>query len=184
MYMSMKQKVFVKEYLTCWNGTEAARRAGYKCPRQSATENLSKPYIMEAIDERLEALGMAADEALMRLSKQARGDLGDFMEISTMGFSIALLEKDAEGNFKRKNTHLLKKIKQKTTTIIGKSESADDREIHETEIELYDAQSALKTILQLHQQTRQPALKVEIEGFDALLDKVYSDAEDEEAQAE
>ena len=51
-----KQRIFIKEYLTVYNGSEAARRAGYsiKCAHQQAYENLRKPKIKEIIDRGLE----------------------------------------------------------------------------------------------------------------------------------
>jgi hypothetical protein len=45
---------------------------------------------------------------------------------------------------------LIKKIKQKTVTIMGKGEDAEDTEIHTTEIEIHDSQSALDKILRVH----------------------------------
>lgn len=88
---------------------------------------------------------MGADEALKLLADHARGDIGEFMDINGMGFSLQLLDKD--GN--RKNTRVIKKIKQKTTTFIAKNESDEDREVHETEIELYDAQAAIDKVLRV-----------------------------------
>lgn len=54
MTATLKQKAFVDFYVTCRNGAEAARRAGYseKTARQIATENLSKPVILAAIAEK------------------------------------------------------------------------------------------------------------------------------------
>ena len=45
--LTEKQKRFCDEYLIDLNATQAAIRAGYseKTARQTATENLSKPYI-------------------------------------------------------------------------------------------------------------------------------------------
>jgi phage terminase small subunit len=53
--LTPKQRVFVEEYLVDLNGTQAAIRAGYSTDsaRQIASENLSKPYIAEAIDKAL-----------------------------------------------------------------------------------------------------------------------------------
>jgi len=49
--LTARQERFIVEYLECQNGAEAARRAGYSehTARQMANENLSKPYIKEAI---------------------------------------------------------------------------------------------------------------------------------------
>jgi len=50
-----RQQVFVDEYLKCFNGTEAARRAGYsaKSARQTASDLLKEPRISFAIDEKM-----------------------------------------------------------------------------------------------------------------------------------
>ena len=82
---------------------------------------------------------------------EARGDIGMFMDVSTTGWNIDLLQRDANGELihdaagnviRKPETKLIKKLKQKVTTIIGKAEDGEDREIIETEIELYDAQAA------------------------------------------
>lgn len=54
MNLTAKQQRFVDEYLIDGNGARAARSAGYSenSARQIATENLSKLYIQEAIDEK------------------------------------------------------------------------------------------------------------------------------------
>jgi hypothetical protein len=74
--LTTKQRVFVEEYLRCWNGAEAARRAGYKKPYISACENLRKPYIADIIAERIKEKAMSADEILAHLSDIARFDSG------------------------------------------------------------------------------------------------------------
>ncbi|HEM2864649.1 terminase small subunit [Streptococcus suis] len=54
----MKQRKFIDEYIICGNATEAAIKAGYsqKTAGMAGSENLKKPYIKSAIDERLMAL--------------------------------------------------------------------------------------------------------------------------------
>ena len=145
--MNNKQRVFVEEYLKCWNATEAAKRAGYseRTAYSHGARLLKDVEISDAIEERLKELHMSTDEALQLLAEQARGDLGEFMDISSVGFNLDLL--DADGN--KKNTRLIRKIKQRTTTFIAKKESDEDREVTETEIELYDAQSAIDKILKV-----------------------------------
>ena len=147
MALTNKQRVFVNEYLRCWNATEAALRAGYssRSARQIGQQNLSKHDISAEIQSRLQEIHMSADEALALLADHARGDIGEFMDVSQMGFNLQLL--DEEGN--RKNTRVIKKIKQKTTTFIAKKESDEDREVHEIELELYDAQAAIDKVLRV-----------------------------------
>nr|WP_288555619.1 terminase small subunit [uncultured Mediterraneibacter sp.] len=76
--MTEKQKRFCDEYLIDLNATQAAIRAGYseKTARQTAAENLSKPYIREYINKRLaekEAELIAdQDEVLRTLTRVLR----------------------------------------------------------------------------------------------------------------
>jgi phage terminase small subunit len=145
--LTNKQRVFIDEYLQCWNATEAARRAGYS--ERTATvighENLTKPDIRAEIETRLSEKHMSADEALTLLADMARGDLGEFMDVTPSGFVLDLLNDDGS----RKNTRLIRKIKQRVTTFLAKKESDEDREIIETEIELYDAQAAIDKVLRV-----------------------------------
>ena len=73
--MTPKEEQFVKEYTIDWNGAAAARRAGYSAgsARQIAYEMLTKPYIKEAIKERIAELAMEQDEILARFGDMARG---------------------------------------------------------------------------------------------------------------
>jgi hypothetical protein len=74
---------------------------------------------------------------LKLFADHARGDMGEFLDVSGMGFNLDLQEAK-----KRGLTKLIKKVKQKTTIFLSKKESEEDREVHELEIELYDAQAA------------------------------------------
>ncbi|MBM3149599.1 MAG: terminase small subunit, partial [Chloroflexi bacterium] len=119
-----KQRLFVEAYLECWNATEAARQAGYKgnyaTLRTIGCQNLTKLNIREQISERLKAKAMSADEVLMRLAEQARGDISEFIR------SGGVIDWEAV----KHRGHLIKKI----CHTAGKQSS----------IELYDAQSALE----------------------------------------
>lgn len=149
MSLSPKHRAFVNEYLDCFNATEAYMRVYAPKRRETAEVNasrlLSNAMVAEAIEARIKEKTMKVDEALARLSDMARGDLADFMDISGMGFSIALREAKEAGK-----THLIKKVKQKTTTFLAKSESDEDREVHEIEIELHDPQAAIDKLLKVN----------------------------------
>lgn len=136
--MRNKQRAFIEEYFKDWNATQAALRAGYS-PRSAYSigqENLKKPEIAVAIKQRIDEKAMSADEVLSRLAEHARGDMGDFLDIGPMGFEIDL-DKAKELGI----THLIKKARMKTIITMGKNDQ--DTEIHDMEIELYDAQAAL-----------------------------------------
>ena len=139
--LTAKQQVFVSEYLKCFNAAEAARRAGYseKTARSVGLETLTKPYIKSQIDARLSEIHMSADEALKLLADMGRGDIGDLIDDN------GLL--DIQTAREKGMTKLLRKIKQKTITRIGKTDNDDDVEITEIEFEMYSAKDAIDTIL-------------------------------------
>ena len=151
--LSKKQKLFVEYYLQTWNATQAAIKAGYSKKSAAVTghNNIRKTNIAEEIKRRVDEVCMSSDEALTLLSDQARGDFADLAEITTAGFEFKLMEKDDEGNvIINPNTKLVKKIKQKVTTYLSKSKDGDDREVIDTELELYSAQRALELIGKAH----------------------------------
>jgi len=148
--MNAKQEIFVNEYLKDHNATQAAIRAGYskKTARAIGSRLLTDVDISEAIKARVSELVMDSEEVLTRLADIARGDITDLMDVTHTGFVIDLTGDTPNG--KNPNTKLIKKIKQKVTTYLAKSESQEDREIVETDIELYSAQEALNTIAKLN----------------------------------
>lgn len=149
MALSGKQIAFVNEYLVDCNATQAAIRAGYseKTAYAIGWENLRKPEIIEAI----RAKSMGAEEVLLSLTDIARGNIADLMALTPGGFTFELMIKDQDGNLKpNPKLKLVRKIKQKVTTILGKKEDDEDREIIETELELYNAQDALVTLGKFH----------------------------------
>jgi hypothetical protein len=72
------EKVWLEEYLKCWNATEAARRAGYAWPRRMGSRKLDK--FEDEIQGRIDKLVMSADEALVRLSEIARGEWAEYIK--------------------------------------------------------------------------------------------------------
>lgn len=130
MSLTDKQRIFVDEYLKCWNATEAARRAKYEGNHVTLAavgyENLRKPHIKEIIDQRLKESAMSADEVLMRLAMQARSNIADFAHVETSA-DLRALNGDAL---------VIKKFKKFI------SRSGDET----IELELYDSQSALQLI--------------------------------------
>ena len=78
--MNKRQQRFVDEYMIDLNATQAAIRAGYfpGTASQQASRLLSKDYIQQAIDERIEELRTAktaeAQEILEHLTSVMRGE--------------------------------------------------------------------------------------------------------------
>lgn len=144
--LSKADEVFVSEYLLCFNATAAYKKAHPSAKSTTAATNgwklLRKAEIRDAITARLDEVHMGADEALKLTADIARGDITDF--ITPFGnVDVDLLKTSGKGR-------LVKKIKQKTVTKIGKGESDEDTEVLETELELYDAQGAIRDILKIH----------------------------------
>lgn len=138
-----KQRRFVDEYVVCLNGTEAARRAGYdgddRVLAVIASQNLRKLSITRAIDEALKEFAMPANEVLAQLTDIGRGDIGDVLNNGR----IDLIEARRRGK-----SQLVKRFREKVTTYTDKD--GKDHEQVETEIELYDRQSALNTLAKFH----------------------------------
>lgn len=83
MSLTNKRRVFVEQYLQCWNASEAARRAGY-AHRSEGPRLLSNADIQVYINLRLADMQMSADEVLNRLADHARDD--------SKGISLRALE--------------------------------------------------------------------------------------------
>jgi len=151
--LTAKQKRFIDEYVICLNGTEAARRAQYDGDDATlaviASQNLRKLNISRAIGERLDQFAMPANEVLSQLTDIARDDITDALN-AFGGIDI--------GEAKRRGkSHLIKRYKTKVTTITDKDGS--EKEIIETEIEMYDRLAALQTLAKYHDLTN--TIKVE-----------------------
>ena len=153
MSVTKKNQVFIAEYLKDLNGTQAAIRAGYseRSARSQACRLLTNADIKAEIDAQIAERIMSADEVKLRLADIARGDMADLMDVKSSGFTLELMKRDENGELVvKEETKLIKKIKQKVTTFLAKNESQEDREVVETELELYNAQEALNTLSKFH----------------------------------
>ena len=128
MALNNKQQAFVSEYLTCWNASEAARRAGYNGQANVVGPRmLANVSIKAEISQRLKEKHLSADEVLYRLAEQARGEHSAYLlPNGTVNYG-AILEAG--------KGHLVHKVKQ---TKYG------------NEIEFYDAQAALVHLGRAH----------------------------------
>jgi phage terminase small subunit len=98
--LTPKQEAFVREYLVDLNGAAAARRAGYSqnSAKQIASENLTKPDVMLAIEEAFAALGgITRIRIVDELGAIAFADIGDFVDWSNETQRIAADIKKALG---------------------------------------------------------------------------------------
>jgi phage terminase small subunit len=145
MGLTNKQRAFIAEYLRDFNATQAAIRAGYseKTAYSIGQRLLKNVEVSEAIKSEIDERYMTSEEVGLRLSDMARGDMGDFLDISGVGFNIDL-DKAKELGL----TKLIKKVKQRTT-ITSKS-GGEEEENHWIEFELYDALAALVQLGRVH----------------------------------
>lgn len=158
MALTNKRRVFVEEYLKCWNASEAARRAGYKKARTQGSFLLTIVDIQVEIHRRIDEIVMEADEIQKRYSDIARGDISDFMDIERMSFSLNLHKAKELGL-----THLIKKVKQRTRYI---KPGTDDEEMEVyTEIELHGSLEALRDLAKMRK-LFSDAANININTFD------------------
>ena len=148
--LSIRDQETLREYFTNgYNGTKAWMvthpDASYESAKANASRWLTNANVKAAIERHLETIQMSAEEAAVRLSDIARGDIAQLMDISSVGFNLDMAKAKELGL-----TKLIKKVRQKTTIHLAKSESDEDREVTELEIELYPADAALRDILKLH----------------------------------
>lgn len=155
-----KQKSFADYYVgeAHFNGTKAAELAGYKGNKATlaavAYENLRKPQIKAYIDERLAALTMPANAVLARLTEIAEGRVDDVLNEDG--------KFDLETARANKKTHLIKKLKRKSTSkkidAFSEENPEDESETtietslvyEEVEFELYSAHEALRDLGKYH----------------------------------
>ena len=154
MALTARRQAFVDEYLKCWNASEAARVAGYAAPGVEGHRLLKIAEISEEIQRRVTERAMSADEVLVRLAEQARGDMSDFVSfvpgIKLPFFDLAKAHE--AGKF-----GLVKKLKY------GKD--------GEVEFELYDAQAALVQLGKVHKLfTDKQDVTIEGEALRVVLD--------------
>lgn len=156
MTLNAKQKVFIEEYLICWNASEAARRAGYNGQANIIGPRLlSNVIIRTEIDNRLSEMRMSSNEVLKRLSDMARADIADFVRVSK---PTDLLRPRYKGK-----THVIKKFKK--TTVHTRTGDT----IVTTELELYDSRSTLVDLGRHHKLFTD---RIEVTWKDELTDLV------------
>jgi len=142
--LSKKHQRVLDEYLLCFNQTRAYQKVYPKTTYDSAkalASNLFTDVNFSAhVSARLEDVHMNADEALKLTADIARGDVSGYLN-TFGGIDIDKV---------RENGRLIKKIRTRTITKIGKTDTDEDTEITDTEIELYPADSAIERILKMH----------------------------------
>ncbi len=152
--LTEKERILCHEYIIDWNGTRAAKKAGYteKAPRQAAYDTLTKTYIKQYI-------AFIKDD----IAKEAQiSKLSLISELKKIAFSsIAQINEDwitrkDFNQLKQDNPDILDTIQEIDTRVIRKvySELNDDNEfekvpydIEYVKIKLYDKRGAIQDIL-------------------------------------
>lgn len=113
--LSVKQKMFCREYLKDLNATQAAVRAGYseKSANRIGAENLTKPYLSEYIQEimnkRAEKVEISAEEVLNDILA-TRNTCKELM-LTEDEYGNPVLDKDALNGRNKTNELLGKHLK-------------------------------------------------------------------------
>src|SRR5512138_1483026 len=144
--LSRRDRAILNEYFR--NGMNATQAwitthpgCEYLSAKAQASKWLTRLNVQEELNRRLIVSQMSADEAIKRLSDIAASDIGDVLD------NNGLL--DIREAKRRGLTKLLKKIKQKTVTRIGKGENDPDEEVTEIEFEMYNAHEANRDIVKI-----------------------------------
>jgi phosphopantetheine adenylyltransferase len=101
--------LFVEYYLgeSAGSAPDAARRAGYRCSEQQGPRLLRHRGVRAAIDARVEAVALTANEVLARIAEVATADLLDFMEVDSQGH----YKLDIKVARRRRLGHLVKRLR-------------------------------------------------------------------------
>lgn len=147
---------FINYYMVLMNGTEAARLAGYNGDdatlAATASRLLSSDKVAREIDTRLYNHAMSANEVLARYTAIARGDIADI--VNSVGAT------DLDEAKRRGKSHLVKRYKVKVTNVTeGTGKDIVEKQIIETEVEMYSALEALNALAKYHNLTNRVVLE-------------------------
>lgn len=136
--MSPKERVWLSEYLTCLNATEAARRADYKWP------NKHGPALKQKFSDEIRAIlaeRIPSPEAIVsRIADIATADMTQYIDKDGK-LDIDAMKEAGRG-------YLLKKYKHQRTLSTRKNGDEWESEVWDTE--LYPADAALDRLMKYH----------------------------------
>jgi hypothetical protein len=136
-----REAAFIELYIRSWKGAASARSVGISQKNSGnwAYETLKKPYIQEAINQRLKEIRMGTDEIYARLSEQARADLSELLEF----YDVPILDKDGNHIGDRQSI----RVKQNAFERFGYLfKSISPTSGGDFKVELHDAQRALELL--------------------------------------
>lgn len=171
--LTVKEQRFVEGVARGKSKTQAAKDAGYsaKSAADIGKQNSRKLPIDQAVQERISTIKADTNEILSLFAMHLRGDFGDFdgdcwNEDGTISWPVAK---------KRGLSRLVKKVKRRT---IPQKNAAP---IIETEVELYDSQSAGRTLAEIAGLKQQPRennadKKDRMKHYEALIQRIIDRA--------
>ncbi len=131
------------------NGAAAARLAGYADPARDAYDLMIKREIREAIDAKIDQIGMTEEEVLIRISERAESGMEHFVTFNPDGSPHSLPSLDLRKARRKGQLGNIKKIK--TTRTPG------DNPMEITEVEVHDSLPALALLAKIHGLTERKA---------------------------
>jgi phage terminase small subunit len=142
-----KEKAFCHEYIIDWNGTRAAKDAGYseKSARQIATVTLSKAYIQQYIDFIKDDIAKEAKiSKLALISELKKIALSDISEIYLDWFKMEDFNK-----LKKSNPEILSCIQEINTKVQKVKVEGEETpiEVEYVKIKMYDKRGAIMDIM-------------------------------------
>lgn len=130
--LTAKQRAWVAHYFLCsFDAVIAAERAGYAEPEVAGPANLRKPHLQAALDAYMEQHLVTAAEVLWRLSVQARANYGDYIAWDAAG---------------QPRWDLAKATAKDGLLALKKLKISENAKGYQMDIELHDAQAALKQL--------------------------------------
>lgn len=140
-----QEGLFVENYLAAnCNGTEAARRSGYKGDgdtlKVQASVLLTRPNVRRALEEKRKAISMSASEVVQRHSEIARASIEDVCDPVAYP-ELAYARESGKAHLIRKLTVTTRTIPQKNAVPIIE---------RNVTVELHNAQEAQRTLMKYH----------------------------------
>lgn len=162
--LTIKHKLFVKEYLTDFNASAAYIRAGYKASPaagQAAHELLKKPEIQAALANELGAVmkkvDLTVDRVLDEFMKIAFSNLEDYITFGPDGIAVQALDKAGRDKLAAVSEVVLTTDPLGTTT---------------TKFKLYNKMSALDSLGKYLQMFIEIKANIPIEATDSQVDAI------------
>ncbi len=137
--VTLKQWLWVLNYVISKNATEAAKLAGYslKTAKQIGTENLAKPALMALVEVELEkhvdSLEITAERVLREIAKLAFSNYADILKFDQDGRPVIDLQ-----DLHRDQYAALQEVTTTTRKLLGKDYDDDGAEVTNVKVKLAD----------------------------------------------